>query len=164
MTRTWQVARLDPLVRLIYRLGYPVARLWWFVRRPPHQGVVVAVWHAGRLLLIDNSYRVRPSLPGGGIGRGETPEQAARRELREELGLILAEGALSLAFEMETLWEFRLDHVRVFEVTLAEPPALALDNREVVAARFVAPEHAAALPLPPFVRAYLDRALAARLR
>lgn len=34
------------------------------------------------------------ALPGGGLDRGETPEQAALRELEEEVGLVLDPGAV----------------------------------------------------------------------
>ncbi|MEU3775769.1 NUDIX domain-containing protein [Streptomyces sp. NPDC032472] len=53
---------------------------------------------AGRVLLVEPSYG-RPgrwNLPGGGIDSdlGETPREAARREVREELGLELEPGRL----------------------------------------------------------------------
>jgi 8-oxo-dGTP pyrophosphatase MutT (NUDIX family) len=149
---------VDGLVQRALRLAYRGLRLWWFVRRPSHQGAVVAVWHGGRLLLLRHSYRDVLGFPGGGVGRRETPEAAARRELVEELGLRLGDAPLALAAETTLFWEYRRDHVRIFEVELASPPALAIDNREVVAARFVTPGEALALPLSPFVRLYLERA------
>lgn len=54
------------------------------------RGVKVMLFNpAGELLLIRNSYGNRAMfvLPGGGIGRGETPAQAAAREIKEEIGL-----------------------------------------------------------------------------
>ena len=48
----------------------------------------------GRVLLIHQTYQ-RPPLwlpPGGWVDRGETPQQAACREVREELGVRVAVG------------------------------------------------------------------------
>jgi len=48
----------------------------------------------GRVLLIHQTYQ-RPPLwlpPGGWVDRGETPRQAASREVREELGVRVAVG------------------------------------------------------------------------
>lgn len=56
----------------------------------PTRGVSVVVIRMGRVLLVKRSrppYRGYWSLPGGGLQGGETPKQAARRELREETGL-----------------------------------------------------------------------------
>jgi 8-oxo-dGTP pyrophosphatase MutT (NUDIX family) len=147
----------DPLWRAAYRLGFPVMRLWWRLRRPAHDGAVVAVWHAGRVLAVRQSYRRNPSFPGGGLRRGEDPREAARRELAEELGLAVAAEDLVPAREIVVEWDFRRDHVRVFELRLDAAPAIRLDNREIVAARFVAPEALLRREdLPPFVRAYLE--------
>ncbi len=41
----------------------------------------------GALLLVRLSYRERWGVPGGLLRRGEAPEDAARREVREEVGL-----------------------------------------------------------------------------
>jgi ADP-ribose pyrophosphatase YjhB (NUDIX family) len=53
-------------------------------------GVVALVFDAeGRLLLLRHTYKRRYpwGFPGGGLGYGETTEEAVRRELREEAGV-----------------------------------------------------------------------------
>ncbi|GGK91458.1 NUDIX domain-containing protein [Mangrovihabitans endophyticus] len=50
--------------------------------------------HAGRVLLVKPGYAPHWTFPGGAMDAGENPEQAARREICEEVGLDLDLGAL----------------------------------------------------------------------
>ena len=153
---TGQAAMMDRFWRVAYRVGFRAARLWWRLRRPSHDGAMVAVWLDGRILAVQQSYRSNLSWPGGGIRRGEEPREAARRELREELGLAVGADDLVLARDTVVDWDYRRDRVRVFELRLRSEPVLRIDNREIVAARFVEPRVLlAADDLPPFIRAYL---------
>jgi hypothetical protein len=62
-------------------------------------------------------------------------------------------------------WDFRREHVRVFELRLDAEPQIRTDSREVVAARFAEPGALLREPgLPPFVREYLATLLGARPR
>lgn len=49
---------------------------------------------AGRVLLLEPPYKSTWDLPGGGVERDESPRVAARREVLEELGLVIEPGAL----------------------------------------------------------------------
>jgi 8-oxo-dGTP diphosphatase len=146
---------LDLPRQLAYRLAYRLLRCWWFLRRPPHQGALVAVWHEGRVLMLTPSYRATLDFPGGGRRSGEGAADAAARELAEETGIATPSASLSLVREMTAFWDWRHDHVTIFELRLAAPPALRVDRREILAARFMPPEAVLASPISPFVRAYL---------
>ncbi len=149
-------AAADAGMRFALRLAYRGLLVWWFLRRPDHDGAVVAIWHDGRVLMLRHSYRARLGWPGGGIGRGETPLDAARRELREELGLEVASGDFTDIGETVGHWEYRRDRVRIFELVLAVAPHLRLDRREVVGAEFMTREAALAADIAPFIRGYLE--------
>jgi hypothetical protein len=69
------------------------------------------------------------------------------------------EGRISTGVDMVVDRDFRRERVRVFESRLTAEPVLRIDNREVVAARFVDPYALRAeAGLPPFIRAYLGGA------
>lgn len=146
----------------MFRVGFPLARLWWRLRRAPHQGALVAVYVGPALLLVRTSYRAGWTFPGGGVRREETPEAAARRELAEEVGLVLP--ALHLAGVTDGIFDGRPDRVHFFEAHVERLPTLRLDNRETVAARLFAPDEMRGLALTGAVVAYLKlrRRLAAQ--
>ncbi|MDX8053268.1 NUDIX hydrolase [Lentzea sp. BCCO 10_0798] len=52
---------------------------------------------AGRLLLVEPTYKPHWEIPGGVIEHGETPSEACRREIEEELGLVREPGRLLVA-------------------------------------------------------------------
>ena len=70
---------------LVFRLYMTLRALW----APTSLGVSAAVYDAeGRVLLVRQRYTAGWRLPGGGVGRGEPPQQAILRELAEEVGLV----------------------------------------------------------------------------
>lgn len=144
---------LDRFWRLAFRFGFLSARLWWRLRRPRHEGALVAIHVGPALLLVRLSYRQEWNFPGGGIRPGETPEAAARRELAEEIGLTAP--SLRPAGVVCGPWDGRRDRVHLFELRLDRPPDLRLDGREIVAARLMAPDELRGVPLTGPVAAYL---------
>src|SRR5688572_16138386 len=103
----------------LLRLAYLAARAAWFVARPTHTGAVIALWQGGKVLLAYQAYRRRWSFPGGGVGAGETPEAAALREVREELGLALDPASLRRVLTVAENYEYRRETVHIFEAPLA---------------------------------------------
>lgn len=65
-----------------------------------------------KVLLVRQTYVPGWFMPGGGIKRNETPEQAARREAREEAGAEL--GAVKLLGVYSHFGEWKSDHNIVF--------------------------------------------------
>ncbi len=124
--------------RIVYRYGFLAARAWWQITRPKHQGALVAIWCDRRLLLLRQSYQHRLTFPGGGVEPGETPADAALRELVEELELEVDRDHLAFACQATDLWDGRRDTVTFFELRVAAEPTLRLDQREIIGAGFVA--------------------------
>ncbi len=110
----------------------------------------------GRVLLLDHRFRPGSGwgVPGGFLDRGEQPEKAVRRELKEETGLDLTDVEILVARTVETHLEIIFvgratgtPVVSDWEIASAEwfdlaelPPALSRGQRELVekAVRFVA--------------------------
>lgn len=143
-------------IRKGYRFAYLVLRLWWFVRRPQTRGAAVALWHERKLLLVRTSYRNCLSLPGGFARPGEPSEEAARRELQEELEVTLPAGCLRHAWHGTISFESRRDTVDVWEATLDSRPALHVAGREIVWAGWIPLADVLEQPLLPHLRIYLD--------
>jgi ADP-ribose pyrophosphatase YjhB (NUDIX family) len=132
------VTRLLPpaLHRLLLRFAHRARHHWRRATKRPLAGVsVIATDGGGGVLLVRHSYGPRVwALPGGGLARGEAPEAAAVRELREELGCGLAR--IEQVATLEETISGAPHTAYIFTGTLAGEPRP--DAREVVAARFFA--------------------------
>jgi 8-oxo-dGTP pyrophosphatase MutT (NUDIX family) len=75
---------------------------------------------AGRVLLVEPSYKERWDIPGGVVEDGEAPWATAVRELHEELGLARTLGALLV-----------IDHVPPESDSLPERVAFVFDGGQI---------------------------------
>jgi 8-oxo-dGTP pyrophosphatase MutT (NUDIX family) len=135
---------LDRIARLLLKIAYGL-HLVLPRRGRRRQGVAVAVWREDRVLFVRHSYRRGYFLPGGSVRREETLREAARRELREEVGIDAERDALLPVYTTAA--------IAVYEYYPCRPPAIAVDNREIVEAIFARPNDIATLP--GFMESYL---------
>jgi 8-oxo-dGTP pyrophosphatase MutT (NUDIX family) len=138
---------IDLAYRVAYRGAYKLMKVYWMALRPQAHGALIAIWNAGEILLVKNSYVRYFSLPGGYVHRRETAREAAIRELLEETAVRATPSDLRLALDMQHDWEGKREHIEIFELDLSHRPQVKVDNREVVEARFFTPQAALKLEL-----------------
>ena len=132
--------------RILIKCIYPILRLYWFLVRPHTFGVQCVIRHEDAILLIRNTYgRQRWTFPGGSMARGETPEDAIRREVLEEVGLHLQH--LGRIGVFESTADYKRDHIVVFAAA-SQTRQLTIDVAEILEARWFHPRHFP--PLSPF--------------
>ena len=138
------------LHRALLPLAHRVRHVWRRWRKAPIAGVSVIVTNiSGDVLLLKHSYGPDVwSLPRGGLGKGEDPLEAARREVREDLGLELPRIEAIGTLEEELSGSPHTAHL--FAATCDRQPRP--DGREVVLARFF-PSHSLPEPLGRHTRA-----------
>jgi 8-oxo-dGTP pyrophosphatase MutT (NUDIX family) len=102
------------MIRLILQVILKARQLYWFVVRPKTRGVrAIVVDEYGKVLLVKHRYGQGWYLPGGGVGSGETSENALKRELKEEVGIIrfFDEERLGIYVNEQ---EYKVDTITVF--------------------------------------------------
>ncbi|WP_100260481.1 NUDIX domain-containing protein [Qipengyuania seohaensis] len=135
-----------PLHRLALRIAYRLRARLRKSTGTTRDGVSVIVRDlGGQLLLVRHSYGPEGwFFIGGGIDRGETAEQAARRELREEVGCEARAIRPIGTIEEELSGAAHTAHI--FAAVIDDLPKP--DGREIVEARFF-PTHSLPEPLSP---------------
>jgi ADP-ribose pyrophosphatase YjhB (NUDIX family) len=94
------------------RLLYLAFKIYCFLFRPVRMGVRVVMIQEDKVWLVRHTYLPGWFLPGGGLDRGETLEEAARREAREETGGELNDVTLLGVYTNFVQW--KTDHTAVF--------------------------------------------------
>lgn len=120
--------------RVGYRAAYAALRGYWFLARPETSGVKCVLTNRGNVLLVRHSYGPQVwDLPGGSVKSGELPQDAARREMQEELGVEVASWHPIGRLEVEI--DHRHDRIDCFAAEL-DRPDVEIDGAELTAARW----------------------------
>jgi ADP-ribose pyrophosphatase YjhB (NUDIX family) len=121
-------------IKTLWSIVNPVRKMYWYIFRPKTRGVKCIIKHQDKILFVKLSYGHKNwTLPGGGVGKNETWEQAVRREVLEEVGISV--GELKEIGEFINNKEYKVDMVKCF---LAEVPdeVYKIDNIEISEARW----------------------------
>jgi len=102
----------EVIMKPFIKLAHIAHRALWRLMKPITVGVRVILVNEGKVLLVEHSYSSGWYLPGGGVKKFETLEEAIRRELAEEAGATL--GILRLVGVYTNLLEHKSDHIIVF--------------------------------------------------
>ncbi len=124
-------------IHLAYRIAQQLRLAYWRFAKPALYGAKIMTFNdAGELLLIRHSYGKSNlyMLPGGGVKRGEDPQEAALRELREETGCAACD-VRPLGVYLDTSMGAR-NHIHLFTARTDDMPEA--DGYEIVEARFFA--------------------------
>lgn len=142
-----------PLHRALLPLAHHLRHHWRKLTRAHIAGVSVIITNfAGDVLLLRHSYGPRVwALPGGGLKRGEEPEDCARREVFEELGIEL--GVVEPIGTIDEVLSGAPHTAHLFHSTCNKRPNP--DGREVVEARFF-PSHSLPEPLGSVTRRRIE--------
>ncbi|HSJ78552.1 MAG TPA: NUDIX domain-containing protein [Erythrobacter sp.] len=142
-----------PLHRALMPLAHSIRHYWRRWRGTPIAGVSVVITNlAGDVLLLKHSYGPKVwALPAGGLSSGEDPAEAARREVREELGMTISKVEPISVIEEVVSGAPHTAHL--FAAVCDQHPRP--DGREVTEARFF-PSHSLPEPLGRTTRTRID--------
>ena len=102
--------------QFIYQLLNMVRHAYWFVFHPDTFGVKVIIEQNDKYLFVRHGYgSKRSTFPGGGIKKNETPADAVRREVHEEVRIELAD--LRPLGTFENHYEYKNDTVHAYYAT-----------------------------------------------
>lgn len=141
------------IIRTYYTLIAPFRVAYWYTFRPRYKGVKIVVQKENEVLCIRNSYGPGWwTFPGGGVDRDESHEEAAKRELREEVGIVADK--LHYIGNYTSDFRYKISDVQVYWTRISDD-AFTIDPQEVTEARWclisTPPQ-----PESPRLRAILD--------
>lgn len=117
------------------------------VARPASAGMVVYN-HQNEALVVKANYKPYWSFPGGWIEEGQTPLQAAIRELEEEVGIKIERESTKFLFTMNRISDVMQSYQFMFECNqpIDSATPITLQPEEIDAYAFVSREEVLADP------------------
>ncbi len=113
---------------------FPIKRRYWSLSSSVRSAVKVVIVRDGKILLVRQSFGPNFwTLPGGGVDQDELLEDAARREVQEEVGLTLENILLCGEFMHPAK-----NRNTIFTATTSGEPSVA-DSVEIVEVRWFDP-------------------------
>jgi ADP-ribose pyrophosphatase YjhB (NUDIX family) len=97
------------------KIAHYFLKLIWKITKPTTVGARIILMHDKKVLLVKHTYQNQYFLPGGMMKSGETLEQAAIRELKEETGYSAKD--LKLFGVYNNFQEYKNDTIVVFETS-----------------------------------------------
>lgn len=108
------------MYKIFFNVFHWLRKKYWKVFHIETFGVRTLVIKNNQILLVKHRYGHYWVMPGGGINKGESPEKAAIRELREEAGIVADKIDYKLGYYKNTRGG-KNDNVYCFLVTNFEP-------------------------------------------
>ena len=142
-------------------------RLEWLKTLPgnPASSAMILENPQGEVLLVKAGYRHYWSLPGGVVDPGESPKDAAIREVKEEVGLAISPESVEFVGTVYRTSPIIDTYQFIFtaKVTRAMSESIVLQESEIEDYLFVAKDHVkkSDLPYAPVVTKWADGKLSA---
>jgi 8-oxo-dGTP pyrophosphatase MutT (NUDIX family) len=99
-----------------------------FIAEEAVSASLVVVVHGDAVLMMFDAWRAQWELPGGTREQGETAQQTAVRELREETGIDLPDLTFAAVAEFELTNPVRREVLAVYRVQLRTVPRLVVND------------------------------------
>lgn len=94
------------------KIAHRLYSTFWKILKPQTAGARAILVKDGKVLLVKHTYLKSWFLPGGGLKNNETYEQGLRRELQEELGIVVSD--LKFHGVYNNFYEGKSDSIVVF--------------------------------------------------
>lgn len=125
---------MQKLRAILYKYTYPLARIYWFFRRPTTSGVRCIIRFDTEVLLVTHTYgNYAWTGVGGGIEKGETPEDTGRREAKEEVGVTLID--VTYITSIPYTAEYKKDTIHIC-VASVDSKELTINHSEIADAQW----------------------------